>query len=100
MMTEYATTTAEGVRQRDAFIVESGEYFWGGTNNPLERGKLIVNPCNIVAERTASPALQTDVRAVKEICPSCKGDGEHETGKMLCPTCKGKGHAPAIEKEK
>jgi len=46
MMTEYATMsrTVPPMRQRDAYIVESGEYFWGGTSRTMDRAKLMVQP--------------------------------------------------------
>lgn len=31
-----------GVWQTDAYCIESGEYFWGGTDDPIEREKLTV----------------------------------------------------------
>lgn len=30
----------------EAFVVESGEYFWGGTSDKDDRKKLMVIPCN------------------------------------------------------
>jgi len=46
VMTEYATMskTVPPMRQRDAYIVESGEYFWGGTSRTVDRAKLMVQP--------------------------------------------------------
>ncbi len=44
VMTEYSTSLG----QRDAYIVSSGEYFWGGTSDPKARGKLLVTPCDLV----------------------------------------------------
>jgi hypothetical protein len=40
------TTTLENPRryQCDAYVVESGEYFWGGAKNTAERAKLMVHP--------------------------------------------------------
>lgn len=40
------TTTLENPRryQVDAYVVESGEYFWGGAKTSEERGKMIVQP--------------------------------------------------------
>lgn len=29
----------------DAYVVQSGEYFWGGTDKRPERAELIVQPC-------------------------------------------------------
>ncbi|MER9524054.1 hypothetical protein NKI96_10760 [Mesorhizobium sp. M0292] len=47
VMTEYATDAS--VRQRDAYIVDSGEYFWGGTSQAADRAKLIVQPLTHVS---------------------------------------------------
>lgn len=47
LMTEYATLGSSG-RQRDAYIVESGEYFWGGTTDAHERAQFMVTPCKVV----------------------------------------------------
>ncbi len=43
---EYKTESMSrpGVWQSDAYVVDSGEYFWGGTNNPIEREALEVVP--------------------------------------------------------
>lgn len=44
VMTEYSTTTESGYRNRDAYILTSGEYFWGGTNDSDQRANLLVQP--------------------------------------------------------
>lgn len=43
---EYKTESQsrQGVWQSDAYVVESGEYFWGGASNPIEREALLVTP--------------------------------------------------------
>ncbi len=43
---EYKTESQSrpGVWQSDAYVVESGEYFWGGTSDPTEREALLVRP--------------------------------------------------------
>lgn len=43
---EYHTESVSrpGVWQTDAYVVASGEYFWGGEPNPVEREKLLVLP--------------------------------------------------------
>lgn len=43
---EYHTESRSrpGVWQSDAYVVESGEYFWGGTSDPVERENLMVLP--------------------------------------------------------
>ena len=40
--TEYSTA-----RRPDAYIVESGEYFWGGTDDPHEAAMLMVMPLEV-----------------------------------------------------
>jgi len=44
LKTEYVTTTSDGRRQSDAYVVASGEYFWGGAKTAEEREKLLVTP--------------------------------------------------------
>ena len=43
------TTTLENPRryQVDAYVVESGEYFWGGAKSTTERGQLMVEPVTL-----------------------------------------------------
>lgn len=43
---EYRTESKSrpGFWQSDAYVLETGEYFWGGTSNPVERERLIVEP--------------------------------------------------------
>lgn len=43
---EYKTESMSqpGFWQSDAYVVESGEYFWGGTSDPREREALKVTP--------------------------------------------------------
>jgi hypothetical protein len=43
LMTEYASTHALGT-YRDAYIVSSGEAFWGGVSTGVERDELMVTP--------------------------------------------------------
>lgn len=49
VMTEYFSYP-NLVYQRDAYLVESGEYFWGGTKTTQDRAKLLVNPCIVAGE--------------------------------------------------
>jgi hypothetical protein len=46
LKSEYKTESSShpGFWQSDAYLVESGEYFWGGTADPREREKLMVSP--------------------------------------------------------
>ena len=48
---EYRTESEShpGVWQSDAYVVESGEYFWGGTSDPTQREKLMVLPLDVAA---------------------------------------------------
>jgi hypothetical protein len=51
LKTEYAEVvdTADGRRVRvDAYVVESGEFFWGGTKSLKQRAGLIVQPVLII----------------------------------------------------
>jgi len=63
VMTEYATDRSD-IRQRDAYIVESGEYFWGGTSYAADRAKLIVQP--LAALSQDEPADLGDGNASKK----------------------------------
>lgn len=47
VMTEYAKQEKGGPAQRDAYIVSSGEYFWGGAKTTAERGAVPVTPLAI-----------------------------------------------------
>lgn len=43
--TEYHTATSSNPMQPDAYVVASGEYFWGGTKGDSEaRSNLLVTP--------------------------------------------------------
>jgi hypothetical protein len=44
MKTEYKTRNAADFYQTDAYVVESGEYFWGGAKTAEAREKLLVTP--------------------------------------------------------
>lgn len=49
---EYSTTQAKsGAAQCDAYVVSSGEYFWGGAMSAAERAVLKVRPVDIDAIR-------------------------------------------------
>jgi hypothetical protein len=47
---EYHTySSASGVNQCDAYVVESGEYFWGGTSDAKVRQGLMVRPLGTIS---------------------------------------------------
>lgn len=46
---EYKTTNANGYVQSDAYIVATGEYFWGGASNTGAREQLKVEPVRLEA---------------------------------------------------
>lgn len=54
---EYKTESLShpGVWQSDAYVVQSGEYFWGGVSDPRQREKLMVRPIDAgpISEETA-----------------------------------------------
>jgi hypothetical protein len=66
-MTEYATAAKDGFRQRDAYVVESGEYFWGGTSDPRKRAELLVFPVEdpVAALRPAGDSGEVAVKALE-----------------------------------
>jgi len=43
---EYRTS----VGGMEAYIIESGEFFWGGSDNEAERARLVVTPCEVLIE--------------------------------------------------
>lgn len=47
LMTEYATEAEGRPTQRDAYIVSSGEYFWGGAKTTAERCNVLVTPVDV-----------------------------------------------------
>lgn len=63
LKTEYMTRHSDGSVTPDCYIVNSGEYFWGGTSTPQERNNLKVTP--------AHPA-HIDLEAWD--CEYCTGD--------------------------
>jgi hypothetical protein len=54
--TEYKTLNSHGVYQSDAYVVASGEYFWGGASSAEERELLDVTP---ISYDGAAEALRT-----------------------------------------
>lgn len=83
---EYLTESKShpGAWQSDAYCVSTGEYFWGGTTNPSEREKLLVEPVRDLPQAfeltkrgwiaaldrlsTSRPAVQGGEDAVREEC--------------------------------
>lgn len=47
LKTEYSTRHEDGTITPDCYIIESGEYFWGGVDSVLERNNLEVVPVDI-----------------------------------------------------
>lgn len=68
---EYKTESQsrQGFWQSDAYVVESGEYFWGGTSDPIARERLTVLPLDPVWR---------DAEFILE--PSTTSEGESERG--------------------
>lgn len=44
LKTEYSTIHKDGTSTPDCYLVESGEYFWGGAKTVAERNNLEVKP--------------------------------------------------------
>jgi hypothetical protein len=60
--------------QQDAYCVDSGEYFWGGTNGDLEaRRNLIVQP--VAALSTSKDDLREALEAIRETAETRLNDG-------------------------
>lgn len=56
LKTEYLTDNkGAGIAQTDAYVVASGEYFWGGVSNPIARENLMVTP--VVDTRHEQPSV-------------------------------------------
>lgn len=45
--TQYCTRHEDGTVTADCYIVESGEYFWGGVDSAEERNNLMVTPVDM-----------------------------------------------------
>jgi hypothetical protein len=56
---EYMTQQSNGDFSIDAYVVESGEYFWGGTNNGEDQRALFVTPIDFdrIRELEAAPPI-------------------------------------------
>lgn len=75
---EYKTESKSraGFWQSDAYCVESGEYFWGGTPNPIEREQLMVLPLpNVV---TAIETLGRELATATEYAEAAAATLEDE----------------------
>lgn len=47
LKTEYCTKHEDGTVTADCYIVDSGEYFWGGVESAEERNNLMVTPVDM-----------------------------------------------------
>ena len=47
LKTEYSTRHEDGTITPDCYIIESGEYFWGGVDSVEERNNLEVTPVDM-----------------------------------------------------
>lgn len=64
---EYATMTETNPNQPDAYVVESGEYFWGGTSDSAARSNLFVEPLEPTARARSAPGWRPeDINAAFE----------------------------------
>lgn len=61
MKTEYETVNrVSSCSQSDAYIVSSGEYFWGGAQSAEERQDLMVQPIDLEAGFVIVPRVATE----------------------------------------
>ena len=87
LKTEYSTQQEDGAITPDCYIVDSGEYFWGGVDSVEERNNLMVTPIEMptltppnewvsVEERLPEPGervIATDGAFVGEGYMDCYG---------------------------
>lgn len=87
LKTEYSTQHEDGAITPDCYIVDSGEYFWGGVDSVEERNNLMVTPIDMptltpsnewvsVEERLPEPGervIATDGAFVGEGYMDCYG---------------------------
>lgn len=76
LKTEYSTIHKDGTSTPDCYLVESGEYFWGGAKTAAERNDLEVKPveqncgnCDWVREAIKKMPTIDAVPVVR--CPQC-----------------------------
>ena len=90
LKTEYSTIHKDGTSTPDCYLVESGEYFWGGAKTAAERNDLEVKPvrqncgnCDWYAESCGTcynPNMVTYLNHVKrrDWCTEWAGDYEDD----------------------
>ena len=78
LKTEYSTQHEDGSITPDCYIVDSGEYFWGGVDSVEERNNLMVTPIDmptLTPPNDPLPVLvndEPDREFIDYICPRCK----------------------------
>ena len=78
LKTEYSTRHEDGTITPDCYIIESGEYFWGGVDSVEARNNLEVTPVEmptLTPPNEALPVLvddEPDREYIDYICPRCK----------------------------
>ena len=62
LKTEYITQHEDGAITPDCYIVDSGEYFWGGVDSVEERNNLMVTPIDMPTLTPPNePLIQADL---------------------------------------
>jgi hypothetical protein len=79
LKTEYSTQHEDGAITPDCYIVDSGEYFWGGVDSVDERNNLMVTPVDMPTLTPPNEALICDgclwaEMGALEKCSSCMRD--------------------------
>lgn len=91
--TEYAhQSMTDGFLYPEAYVVESGEFFWGGATTHPERAGLLVRPLKATDLRAQLAASETRVRALEEALEpfalvSSEGVVVKKTGHVQVTTC-------------
>ena len=101
LKTEYSTQHEDGAITPDCYIVDSGEYFWGGVDSVEERNNLMVTPIDmptLTPPNEAPPCYQPDGDGCAYQCYD--GDDEPIDKCKECPLCysdKQRHHTPPNE---
>ena len=66
LKTEYSTQHEDGAITPDCYIVDSGEYFWGGVDSVAERNNLMVTPIDMPALTPPNEWVSVEERLPEE----------------------------------
>ena len=88
LKTEYSTQHEDGAITPDCYIVDSGEYFWGGVDSVEERNNLEVAPVDMPTLTPPNEPLTLDSRLTPKMVTCPKGWKGVRGTRFYCPGCK------------